>query len=354
MEPLNVTRVYTPYGEKAISVFACDIRQFDRPIDILTASSFRRSYEPTPGTLFGALYDADISAESLAYRPDLDLRNGCNLWLSAEILHGKLPIRRLGCIELRSLFSPGLAWQVREEEILTRIQAYFRMLDVASVSGIPMETVALPLLGAGCQQISADLVLIPMLNECLSFLQRNPVVKEIYFIDYSPSNAFKIASMLEKLYTVSPPVAEDTCRPTPPPPDEEGLVFISYNQRDRRLAEQLAGEFESRGLKAWYAPRDVHDNDYATAIFNAIVRCSHFVVIVSEGSMQSEHVLNEVNLAFNQLQRNIRLLPVKIDGQELRPAFAYYLSRQHWTDVQTPPVEDRLREFADRVLAEGR
>jgi len=354
MEPLNVTKVSTPYGEKSVSVFACDIRHFDRPIDVLTASSFRRSYVPTPGTLFGALETVDISAERLSERPDLDLRKGCDLWLSAEILNGGLPIRRLGCIELRSVFSPGLAWQVKEEEILTRIQAYFRMLDVASVSGIPMETVALPLLGAGCQQISADLMLIPMLNECLSFLQRNPVVKEIYFIDYSPSNAFKIASMLEKMYTVSPAAAEYARAPAPSGSPEEGLVFISYNQRDRQMAERLCCEFESRGMKAWYAPRDVHDNDYATSIFNAIVRCSHFVVIVSEGSMQSEHVLNEVNLAFDQLRRNIRLLPLKTDGQELRPAFAYYLARQHWTDVSRPPMEDRLREFADRVLAEDR
>jgi len=108
---------------------------------------------------------------------------------------------------------------------------------------------------------------------------------------------------------------------------------------------------ESRGIKVWYAPRDIVGSDYASAIVKAIQECSHFVTIISKDSMLSEHVLNEIDLAFNQLSRNIRFFPLRIDTQELRPAFSYYLSRQHWMDAHIPPIEERLEEFANKIAS---
>ena len=102
----------------------------------------------------------------------------------------------------------------------------------------------------------------------------------------------------------------------------------------------------------WYAPRNVDSPDYATAIVNAIARSSHFIVILSKDSLSSEHVLNEIDLGFQELKRGIRFYPLKLDDKELGPSFRYYLSRQHWMDASFPPLERRLEEFVAKITQE--
>ena len=98
------------------------------------------------------------------------------------------------------------------------------------------------------------------------------------------------------------------------------------------------------------APRNISASDYASAIVDAITRCTHFVVIVSANSLRSNHVLNEIDLAFQELGRQVRLMPLRLDEEEMGAPFRYYLSRQHWTNACVPPLEQRLEEFADAVV----
>ncbi len=83
----------------------------------------------------------------------------------------------------------------------------------------------------------------------------------------------------------------------------------------------------------------------------AITRCTDFVVIISQNSLRSHHVLNEIDLAFNELNRGLRLIPLRIDEEEMGPSFRYYLSRQHWMDAHLPPLEKRLEEFVTKFAA---
>ena len=90
--------------------------------------------------------------------------------------------------------------------------------------------------------------------------------------------------------------------------------------------------------------RDISEGDYASAIVDAIRRCTIFIVILSRNSAGTNHDLNELDLAFNQLQRGVRILPLRVDEEEMEPSFMYYLSRQHWMDAHIPPIEKRLVE----------
>ena len=128
------------------------------------------------------------------------------------------------------------------------------------------------------------------------------------------------------------------------------MAFLSYSSKDRNIADNLCAKLEARGLKVWYAPRNIHSNDYASAIVNAIDQCTHFIVLLSKNSMESEHVLNEIDLAFRDMKK-LRFLPLRIDSEEMAPAFSYYLSRQHWMDA-CPPIEKKLEEFVETVLSE--
>lgn len=344
MDALCRVPIETEYGVKEIAAFCCDISSFDEQIDILTTSAFMNAYNPSPNTIFRALWDMGINVAGLAARPMFDLRHTCHTWLSDAISKRFCKIRRIGCVELihGSYFHKNHS-QI-EHSMLNSIQAYFQMLDIASIYDVEMETIALPVLGSGCQQIDAKLMIVPLLNECISFLKRNSKIKRVYFIERNPEKANMVAESIRNSYHI---MAQT---PSPAPAQQKRpLVFISYSTSDRNVADNLCAKLEAKGLRVWYAPRNVV-GPYAAAISQAIEQCTHFVVILSPRCMDSQHVLNEIDLAFQRLPNNIKFKPLRIDEFALTPSFKYYLSRQHWLDAINPPLEDRLNEFVDNII----
>ena len=133
------------------------------------------------------------------------------------------------------------------------------------------------------------------------------------------------------------------------PAKPKASAFISYSSQDKNIADNLCAKLEQNGVAVWYAPRDVH-GPYANAIVHAIEKCTHFVVILSQNSMASEHVLNEIDLAFQSLPNNIKFKPLRVDDSLFSASLKYYLSRQHWMDATVPPLENRLCEFVEELL----
>lgn len=342
MQPLHTARVSTEYGEKAIELYCCDILNFDEKIDILTTSAFAGSYEPVHGTMFEALYRVGISVRNHALNPYFDLRKNCHIWLSEKIDNPNVCFSRLGCVEMR-----GYGFHSDDQSILDTIKAYFAMLSLACVCGVKAETVALPLLGTGSQGISDSLVIIPLINECISFLKNNEAVKKICFIERSPEKANRICEYIKNSYNL---LAQEKA-PEPEEPKKLPQAFISYSSLDRNIADNLCAKLESRGVKVWYAPRNVN-GPYAGAIVKAINESSYFIVILSQNSMSSQHVLNEIDLAFKNLPNKIKFKPLRIDDSAMDDSFRYYLSRQHWMDAIDPPLEEHLTRFVDEIIKE--
>ena len=348
MIPLYSMTIPTGYGEKTIAVYNCNILDFDEPIDILTASAFKGSYYPTPRTVFYALHQVGISIMDLAKKPMIDLRSFCNVWLS-DAVESRANIKRIGCVEmLNSRLQIG-DLTVVEQELLNSIRAYFQMLDIAATCDVPMETVALPLLGSGSQAISGSMILIPVLNECVDFLKRSESVKRICFVEMNTEKAELIAFMLKNSYQLLHNEKQREVQTVVSQP--KAMAFISYASPDKNIADNLCAKLEKQNVKVWYAPRDVV-GPYAAAITDAISRSTHFVVILSRNSIQSQHVLNEIDLAFQGLPDKIKFKPLRIDDTMFTPSFKYYLSRQHWMDAINPPLEARLDEFVGRLIAD--
>ena len=350
MEPLYSADITTGFGKKSIEIYCSDILEFDEGIDILTVSAFVKSYFPTPRTMIKALYDVGISVKKLSKDPFIDLRKSCHTWLSEEILTAKRPINRIGCIELIDLHTEKLSYDTYslEQSILNSIRAYFRMLETASIYNVKIETIALPILGTGRQHIDSAQIIRPLLNECLTFLKRNSETKRICFIESNPQKAQMLTSYIKDSLNLNIHKHESIVQPQD---KQETLAFISYASADKNIADNLCFKLEQQGVKAWYAPRDVR-GPYAESISLAIDKCSHFIVILSQNSINSQHVLNEIDLAFQGLPNNIKFKPLKIDNAIFTPSFKYYLSRQHWMDATVPPLEDRLNEFIDNLLSD--
>ena len=346
MQALTRKRIVTHEGEKTVSVHVCDIRELDVDVDIMTVSSFYRDYSPVKGTLFGALEDQNIHVPVLADTPAIDLRDACNIWLSGPLPEDAgLPVRRIGCIESAAFDGEPDFENRREAMFLSSIQAYFRMLDIASIMGIPAERIVLPVLGSGNQGMPVEFIAPPLLNECIRFLKNNRAAKHIMIVTRSQESAFRFGMALENSYSFREEVSAEKRQEAAG--GEGELAFISYSSLDKNVADNLCAKLEARGIRVWYAPRNITAGDYAGAIVRAINSCTKFIVILSRNSLQSAHVLNEIDLAFSRVRDGVKFLPLKLDEEELGASFLYYLSRQHWMDAHVPTLEKRLEEFAD-------
>lgn len=346
MIPFFSAPITTKFGTKSIEVYSCDIRLFDEPIDILTTSAFMNSYAPTPNTVFAALSSLGISVHQVSLQPFIDLRNPFHVWLSKELNCLQKNIRRISCVELIDYHHAGDSESDVEQNLVHSMRAYFLMLDLASIHGVKMDTVALPLLGSGRQNISANLVIVPLINECISFLRRNSDVKRICFIEKNELKAQAISDYLQHSYHV---LMQENVTAESTQSKKKSLAFISYASKDKNIADNLCAKLEHSGIQVWYAPRDVR-GPYAESIMQAIERCSHFIVILSQNSMMSQHVLNEIDIAFQKLPNRIKFKPLRLDNSIFTPSFKYYLSRQHWMDAIDPPLEDRLNEFTRKIV----
>ena len=107
-------------------------------------------------------------------------------------------------------------------------------------------------------------------------------------------------------------------------------VFISYNNNDLKQAMDIVGFLEQNGRSCWVAPRDVVLS-YASDIVDAISKCKIFIIVISSHTLNSVHVLNEIEQAYKYYsERKLVIIPMFIENVQLTPALDYYLARiQH-------------------------
>lgn len=129
-------------------------------------------------------------------------------------------------------------------------------------------------------------------------------------------------------------------------------VFVSYHtQSGSHITLALVNALESRGVRCWYAPRDVF-GDYATAIYQAIAEAKVFLLVATEEANLSEDVKNEIELAFDRIrqQEALSIVPFRIDNAQMSAAWKYYLKRQHWIDAIDPPTQEQIDRVVHQVM----
>jgi hypothetical protein len=130
-------------------------------------------------------------------------------------------------------------------------------------------------------------------------------------------------------------------------------VFISYPHENKLIADAICSKLESNGVRCWVAPRDIlPGQNYAEALLNAIDRATIFVLVFSQSTNNSPHIMSEVTRAFNA---NKIIIPFRIENIEPSTALEYYIGNAHWLDALTPPLEkqiDQLFRTVSILLAE--
>lgn len=139
-----------------------------------------------------------------------------------------------------------------------------------------------------------------------------------------------------------------------PPCSDFGLlevkhqVFVSHSHVDAALAEDLTIALEKRGIGCWMAPRDVPaGGSYAAAILTALEECSCFVLIFTERSNTSGHVLREVERA---VYIGVDIIPVRFDTPAVSKSLSYFLTSVHWLSALSRSPGD-LEIAADKIAS---
>jgi hypothetical protein len=126
-------------------------------------------------------------------------------------------------------------------------------------------------------------------------------------------------------------------------------VFISYSTKDKTVADAVCAKLESQKIRCWIAPRDVPAGQpFAASLVKAIRASSVIVLILSQGSNQSTHVLREVGEAVDS---GIPILPLRIEDVNPTEELHYYIKSIHWLDAMSPPLERHLEKLTGSVQA---
>lgn len=124
-------------------------------------------------------------------------------------------------------------------------------------------------------------------------------------------------------------------------------VFISYASQDKPIADAICAKLEERRIRCWIAPRDVWPSqDWGEAIVAAIDESSLTVLVFSGNANSSDHVKDEVERAVGAGKP---IVPLRVQDVLPSGSLALHLSRRHWLDAWTPPLEQHLQQLADVV-----
>lgn len=103
------------------------------------------------------------------------------------------------------------------------------------------------------------------------------------------------------------------------------MIFISHKtDPDHECALQFKKMLNDLGVETWIAPEDVQvGKSYAEEIPHALQKCEKVLFIFTEQSMQSRHVLKELDIA---ISCHKEIIPVQIGTFTPSTEFSYLLS----------------------------
>lgn len=124
--------------------------------------------------------------------------------------------------------------------------------------------------------------------------------------------------------------------------------FISFSSKDKKTTTAILKALEQQNIRCWISFRDAKPGqDYALSIVRAIKSAKCFILILSDNSMKSYHVLNEINSAVNN---NKTILPFRIDQTPLSEGMEYYIGKIHWIDATHPPLNRHVEKLVKSII----
>lgn len=314
-----------------IRIFQADLTATSDSYDIVACSAFKGGYNPSRGTLIGALSaNKGISVANLAGNPDINMRPlGC--WLSTEIPG---PFHRIACLELLEWKPPEFRSRldIQNINVSTLLKSTFltlrHLLETAAESGILIRNIAMPVLGAGHQGIDTEYIAAPLFNQCLNMFRMIESLNTIDFYELNPSRAVKLNTIIQSMLpqtSITPP-----------------SIFISYSSKQISRAHALSDTLTKNGFSVWIAPEGIPaGSSYLAEIPAAISNITSMVLMLTEDAMHSPWVQREASSAIGAGKE---VIPAQLSPFTLSPDFHFLLESVQILKVWSydEPTQDTL------------
>ncbi|MBE2180832.1 MAG: toll/interleukin-1 receptor domain-containing protein [Chthoniobacterales bacterium] len=125
------------------------------------------------------------------------------------------------------------------------------------------------------------------------------------------------------------------------------VAFISYCREDKAVAEAVVAGLEANGIPCWIAPRNVRPGEnWGGSIIKAITNAKVMVLVFSQHTNNSPHVMNEIERA---VSRRVTIIPFRL--QDVKPSedLELFISSCHWLDALTPPLDAHVADLVRAV-----
>jgi len=136
--------------------------------------------------------------------------------------------------------------------------------------------------------------------------------------------------------------------------------FISYSSKDQDFAERLYADLQSKGVRCWFAPKDLKiGEEFRSSIDESIRLHDKLMVILSQHSINSSWVEFEVKKALQkeQEQGKLVLFPLKLDETIMETPEAWAADirkKRHIGDFTKWKEHDAYQKAFDRLLRDLR
>lgn len=112
----------------------------------------------------------------------------------------------------------------------------------------------------------------------------------------------------------------------------ETYIFISHSSEDSVVAQKLCEYLEIRNKRCFIAPRNIRSgHEYAQELLNGIDNSYVVVLMLSNNSNESPHVLREIERA---VSKNIPIVVYKMENVVLSKSLEYFLMTHQWMNAK--------------------
>ena len=126
-------------------------------------------------------------------------------------------------------------------------------------------------------------------------------------------------------------------------------IFISHSSKDENIIKKICEKLSINNFTYWVSfENEMFGQSYASAIVDAINKCTVFLVFMSENSNKSSHIVNEINSA---VMRDKMIIPIKLDNVSLSGVMEYYLSSNHWIVYSQNNIDIFINKLTHRLMS---
>ncbi|WP_458456842.1 toll/interleukin-1 receptor domain-containing protein [Methanobrevibacter sp.] len=130
----------------------------------------------------------------------------------------------------------------------------------------------------------------------------------------------------------------------------ESYMFVSYAHLDADIVFPEIARFQNDGYNVWYDEGIAPGNEWPEEIANALARCSLFVVFITQNSVESKNVRNEIYYA---LHHEIPFIAIHLEETELEGGLALSLQAMQAILKYTMADEEYIPKYTKAFKNNG-